>query len=514
MVDISFEINGIEHGRLEAFAVDGIEELSTLFHFDVMCLSPASRDAIGPDCLGSAATLVMTPPGAPARTVRGIVTDVTVAQSAYDDQLVYQFRLAPALSQLGLSRHNRIYGTLAQINVVDILQSMLQGTLQRGSRADDSDRVSLDHDFRLRGSYPQFDHVTQYEETDLAFLSRLTEHWGIYFFFEHHNGGAHAIFADDPVFAPLLDPADLRFDPTDAMGGPGHSNTIQRFEARYSQVAKRIFLQDYNELRPQVQLLVSAEIDPRGVGYVVEYGDHYRTQEEGNFLARIRAEELRCVKTRFHGRSTSPSLAPGYCFDLSGHDVRGWNDRYFTIAVKHYLRRAVFGTAAAAALSALESNGMQAVDAGAQGYRNEFTAMKLSESAPFRPQRRTPRPRIDGLLNGRIETSLDNRLPHLDENGRYRVRLPFDLGTAPDGKGSRWVSMAEPYGGPSSGMHFPLPPGTEVIVACINGDPDRPVIVGAVPSASTPSVVNAATSHLNRIQTRSGITITMADNTK
>jgi type VI secretion system secreted protein VgrG len=74
--------------------------------------------------------------------------------------------------------------------------------------------------------------------------------------------------------------------------------------------------------------------------------------------------------------------------------------------------------------------------------------------------------------------------------------------------------MAEPYGGPTSGMHFPLPPGTEVIVACINGDPDRPVIVGAVPSAQTPSVVNAATSHLNRIQTRSGITVTMADYTK
>lgn len=513
MIDISFEISGVEQDRLEAFAVDGIEELSTLFHFDVMCLSPVSRDAIGPDCLGSSATLVMTPTGAPARKIQGIITDVSVAQSGLNDQLVYQFRLAPALSQLGLSRHNRIYGTLGQITAVDILQSMLQGTLQRDSRADDSAAAAIDHDFRFRGSYPQFDHITQYEETDLAFLSRLTEHWGIYFFFEHHDGSDLAIFADDPVFAPLLDPEKLRFDPS-ALGGPDQSNTIQRFEACHRQVANRVFLQDYNELRPQVPLLVSAEIDPRGRGYVVEYGDHYRTQEEGNFLARVRAEELRSVKTRFRGRSNAPSLAPGYCFDLSGHDVRGWDDRYFTVAVKHYLRRPVFGTAASAILAALDSNGLQAVDAGAQGYRNEFTAMKLSEKAPFRPQRRTPRPHIDGLLNGRIETSLDNRHPHLDENGRYRVRLPFDLGTAPDGKGSRWIPMAEPYGGPSNGMHFPLPPGTEVIVACINGDPDRPVIVGAVPSANTPSVVNAATSHLNRIQTRSGITITMADYTK
>ncbi len=165
-------------------------------------------------------------------------------------------------------------------------------------------------------------------------------------------------------------------------------------------------------------------------------------------------------------------------------------------------------------LGSLDGAKLTAADAGVEGYSNEFTAMKLRADTPFRPQRRTPRPRIDGLLNGRIETSLDIRHPHLNKDGWYRVRLPLDLGTAPDGRGSRWVRKAESYGGPSNGMHFPLPPDTDVVVSCINGDPDRPVIVGAVPSADTPSVVTEASSHLNRIQTRSGIVVTMADFTK
>jgi uncharacterized protein involved in type VI secretion and phage assembly len=60
-------------------------------------------------------------------------------------------------------------------------------------------------------------------------------------------------------------------------------------------------------------------------------------------------------------------------------------------------------------------------------------------------------------------------------------------------------------------MHFPLPDGTDVVIACVNGDPDRRVILGAVPSADNRTVVDSGNQRLNRIQSRSGVQITMAD---
>ena len=64
--------------------------------------------------------------------------------------------------------------------------------------------------------------------------------------------------------------------------------------------------------------------------------------------------------------------------------------------------------------------------------------------------------------------------------------------------------MAQPFGGTGHGMHFPLRPGTEVAVAFADGDPDRPIIVGAIPNAHTRTPVTSANHTQNRITTASG----------
>jgi hypothetical protein len=58
-------------------------------------------------------------------------------------------------------------------------------------------------------------------------------------------------------------------------------------------------------------------------------------------------------------------------------------------------------------------------------------------------------------------------------------------------------------------MHFPLAPDTEVVIACVNGDPNRPVILGAVPNPRNKSVVTKANSRQNVIATRTGMSVVM-----
>jgi type VI secretion system secreted protein VgrG len=67
--------------------------------------------------------------------------------------------------------------------------------------------------------------------------------------------------------------------------------------------------------------------------------------------------------------------------------------------------------------------------------------------------------------------------------------------------------MLQPHAGTSYGMRFPLKPGTEVLLGFVDGDPDRPMIVGATFRPDTPSPVTSANAVINKLKSESGILI-------
>src|SRR3546814_14040992 len=60
-------------------------------------------------------------------------------------------------------------------------------------------------------------------------------------------------------------------------------------------------------------------------------------------------------------------------------------------------------------------------------------------------------------------------------------------------------------------MHFPLREGTEGLITFLNGNPDRPVIMAALPNVEAPSVVSATNPGDHIIQTPGGNTLAMRD---
>jgi len=129
----------------------------------------------------------------------------------------------------------------------------------------------------------------------------------------------------------------------------------------------------------------------------------------------------------------------------------------------------------------------------------------------YRPPRTTPKPRIDGVVYATIDGPELNIPAPIDEEGRYKVILPFDLAAEQGGRASRWIRMAQPTSGAGYGMHFPLRPGTEVILTHVHGDPDRPIIAGAVPNAQTPSPVTSANATQSVLRTATGIIMEFED---
>jgi len=95
-------------------------------------------------------------------------------------------------------------------------------------------------------------------------------------------------------------------------------------------------------------------------------------------------------------------------------------------------------------------------------------------------------------MNATVDAAGDGQQAEIDDQGRYKVILPFDQSGNKDGKASRWVRMAQPYAGSEYGMHFPLHKGAEVLLTFVDGDPDRPIISGSVPNPETTSPVTSA----------------------
>jgi hypothetical protein len=91
--------------------------------------------------------------------------------------------------------------------------------------------------------------------------------------------------------------------------------------------------------------------------------------------------------------------------------------------------------------------------------------------------------------------------------------MPFDFHNDdhPEGLASARVRMMQPYAGKGRGMQFPMAKGTEVLLTFVDGDPDRPLIAGAINTAAAPGPVTAGNQTESVIQTGGANKIRMED---
>jgi type VI secretion system secreted protein VgrG len=96
---------------------------------------------------------------------------------------------------------------------------------------------------------------------------------------------------------------------------------------------------------------------------------------------------------------------------------------------------------------------------------------------PYRP-RRHDAPRAGGLEVG-IVAGPENQAIHCDELGRVQVRFAWSRGQAEE-PASCWLPVAQAWAGPGSGALAVPHVGQAVVVGFLDGDVDRPCILGAL----------------------------------
>ncbi len=392
----------------------------------------------------------------------------------------YRAVLVPRLWQADLYHQNQLF---LNKRVPDIIEAILQQT----------GLTSQDYELRLTGSYPEWEYICQYNETDFNFISRWMEREGIYYFFEQSEQGEKLIITDSAsAHNPRPESAVSYVPPT---GEVPQEDVIRDFICIHKRIPQKVVLQDYNYRSPSQMLRAEADVDPQGQGTVYIYGEHFKTSEQGNGLARIRAEALLCRERIFHGEAIVPDLSPGFLFDLEDHFRPSYNQQYLITEITHQGSQTGFHS----------DTGGQA----GQKYSNVFSS--IPSEIQFRPKRRAMKPKFYGTMNAKVDAAGDGEYAELDDQGRYKLTLPFDQSGRSDGKASRFVRMAQPYAGPNYGVHFPLHKEAEVLLTFVDGDPDRPVIAASIPNPETGSPVNSENQSQSAIWTAGENRITLED---
>ncbi|WAS91658.1 type VI secretion system Vgr family protein [Nannocystis punicea] len=433
---------------LRVVQLSGTEALSSLFEFRV---EAAGLDFDAETLLGQPALLSLNGAESP-RPVHGIVSEAEYVGYTRGLQL-YELTIVPWAYKLGLREDCRVFQdkTTEQI-VTEVLT-----------------RAGLRRDwfrFSLGDSYAPRNYCVQYHETDLAFVSRLLEEDGIFYFFEHEQSRHVWVMADQiQAHSPIDGTATVWFNPP--RGTVQDREHIRRFRFGGRLRSGKVTLRDFNLHKPDLDLEVKeaakVDTDLEVYDFPGEYQDPKRGgPHQGQSMAKIRLEALQATRRAGMGESDSPRLVPGRTMTLAGHPKHELNAEYRLIEVRH------------------KGEQPQVLDQDASGestYHNVFTVTELK--VPFRPPRTTTRPVMRGVQTATV-VGPDGEEVHTDAEGRVRVQFHWDREGGHDENSATWVRVSQLWAGNGYGAMFLPRIGHEVLVDFIEGDPDRPIIIGRI----------------------------------
>jgi type VI secretion system secreted protein VgrG len=458
-------------------SMDGEEEISKPYWFVIEFTCARAGLPIA-DVLGKRAKFAVEPvdpnAGLPAELVARLVKPperlISGIVSAFDelsssaDETRYSVTLVPRLSDLGLEVASRLFQNQT---VPSAIESVLR---HHGYTA-------VDFKFQLRAEYETHEYITQYAESALAFIQRIAAEEGIWFRFEQTPEHEVIVFGDD-LDAYARDPklsAPYREEGGFASRG---ADSVMTLVERRKRVVQSVTVDDYNHRTAGVALLTqvnTAREDETTVGNQYRWGEHYTTPEAGKRVATLRHQAELARQVIFEGTGNVIGMTPGAVFRFTNRKLDNAEHGLMLTHVKHKASRK-------------------------EAYTCEFTA--IPSDRIYRPMvDPAAKQRITGILPARVMSPDNYKYAYMTPQSGYRIKSPFDLDEWSPGGTSRPVRLAKPYAGRDYGHHFPLIDGTEVAVIFTDGDPNRPIIIGAMHDSQHQDHVNNENNTRNILRT-------------
>ncbi|MBK6514381.1 MAG: type VI secretion system tip protein VgrG [Polyangiaceae bacterium] len=437
--------------------VRGREGLSLPFRFEMRFRFQRDEFAPPDELVGDEGSLVVSRGGIVLRRLKGVVSDCSVSATANGNpelMLVLEPRLA-------LMREQSDYRVFRNKTVPEIVVEVLEAQ-------------GVTTALRLRDTYKRRPYTVMYDETLLDFVHRLLEDEGIFYLpgevLEDDADDAVDVILGDGIHAyePLEGDDEILFKSTAGLQRPeeGIFDVSRAAKMRPGKVS----LRDWNLESPSAPMDVSADLPKydedtiHGPEYY-DYPGKYELPTEGQRKARLFAEAFACASMRIRGRCDTARLMIGRTLKLIPDEAfaaQGIQMEELTIvALDHAYRRA-------------SEDGAQG------GTKVDVRLEALPMGVTFRPERKTPAPMITNPITG-VVTGPSGEDIYCDELGRVKVLMQWDRYQPPDENCSHWIPVLQDNTGTSSAIPRI---GWEVVVAFVDGDPDRPFVLGRVYNAA------------------------------
>ena len=427
----------------------GQEEISRLFRFQLEMISDdngiAAADIVGQDVTFS----VELSDGSP-RFFHGFVNQF-VAGDEQEGRRNYRAEVVPWLWFLTQTADCRLF---QDQTIEDIVETIF------------GDLGFSDYKFDLQLEHKKWEYCVQYRETDFNFVSRLLEQEGVGFWFEHDDGKHEMVIADHKDAYYDLTEKEVEYPPE--VGSVAITDHITSWEHRYEFRPGKWAQTDYNFKTPSTDLMSNepSVVSMPGMDKyeIYDYPGEYPDKGAGKTETKVRMEEEEVAHDIVQASSQCKSFSPGGKFKVTVHRCSSEEGKSFAITqIRH-----------SATEPLAYETGAQAVEA---DYSNSFSC--IPDSVVFRPARLTPKPLVSGVQTAVVTGPAGEEI-YPDEFGRVKVQFHWDREGQNDENSSCWIRVSQVHAGKGfGGIDIPRI-GEEVIVDFLEGDPDRPIIIGRV----------------------------------
>ncbi len=423
--------------------IHGEERLSHPSRFEARFVTDAG-DLLDPDTLaGSEAAVVVERGGLAVRRMPGFVSEAWISATVTGSPELHAV-VESYLARLRFRSNCRVF---RDMTAPEIVAKVL-------------DEAGIDCERRLAQSYLRRPYCVQFRETDFHFVHRLLEEEGIFYACRDKlDGGGrdHRVMLGDgkQAYQPIAGPKQVPWRSATTLAALEES--VHEIAVRSALSSGKVLLRDWNLEKPSLPMDASADV-PRGAKQAIyyDYPGKYELPEQGRRRAEIAAEAIACANQILKGTCDVARFECGRTFEL-GDGPAGLGGELAIVALRHRWRR-------------------QESTATAGEAERSLSFEALPAAVVYRPPRVTPAPVIAGPITGFV-TGPKGADIHTDEFGRVKVHFPWDRWQPRDDNASHWIPVLQDNTGHSAAIPRV---GWEVLCDFIEGDPDRPYVLGRV----------------------------------